>query len=257
MVCLSYISVSCDLLCSGQDESMSGIFIFPSCVHIYKKLKFQSLIFVVTPLFSHILFPAPSSPAVLGGVLSLCKPQYKTVWEEVEEEKVVQECKTVTENVCKRMEKKNCTLDYKRTCSVKTNKVCTLKPIRCVSDLKSVVRDMNCKPKTQRKCDYRWHEKGDAEILEEIPESCKHIDTGEQECSYKIGNIEKKRVCKKRPTRVCEWRQIPVDCKEKPGNICSVKDETVCEDQPTKRCEDVLKKQKMRISKKVPETVCR
>ena len=208
------------------------------------------------PTMCHIIYPpyGPRHPTlVLGGVLTSCKTEYKLVFEDVTVEEIVEECDTIMLKKCWIEESRKCSLEYRRNCSKRTKKVCrTVKTNKCSPSIISA-----CKPKYTRKCDHQWQVRGDIELLEEVPGSCKQVEVDQDGCNTKLEDVKRGTVCKKRPKRICEWTQTDVKCKEKPENVCETKPGMVCKKEPETECKNVARKRQSKVSRRVPTKICR
>ena len=173
-------------------------------------------------------------------------------------EEIVKECETVKHTKCLVEENKKCSLEYRKNCSERTKKVCrTIKPTKCSPRVKPVISALECQPKYTRQCKHEWQDRGEIEVLTEVAGSCKHVETVEEECNYRVEDVRNRTVCQKRPKRVCEWRQTSVKCEEKPENVCDTSPEKVCREEPKIECKNVLKKKYTKLSKIIPTSICR
>ena len=116
----------------------------------------------------------------------------------------------------------------------------------------------DCAPKTQKNCDKKnCSSKYKQTCYRKFRKSCKNVKrkkclppTAEEKDNMRI----KRTVCKN-TTRVCEWRKVMVECKEKPEEFCE--NQYDCIEDSVIECKNVMQKKEMKISKKIPTTNCR
>ena len=148
-------------------------------------------------------------------------------------------------------------------CVIKHNKGCEPK---CVTLRRKVCRTVNTKQcrrrtirgkgkrkcVTKRVCDYQWEAEGEAEVMVEVPGSCREVKT--DHCGQ---DIRSRQVCEDTPVNICEEVVEKTECDEFIKEDCNDGPILVCNEETEVGCRDVIKKVRKKVSRRAERKICR
>eukprot|EP00090_Calanus_glacialis_P000150 TRINITY_DN10092_c0_g1_i1.p1 TRINITY_DN10092_c0_g1~~TRINITY_DN10092_c0_g1_i1.p1 ORF type:complete len:223 (-),score=83.08 TRINITY_DN10092_c0_g1_i1:105-773(-) len=192
-------------------------------------------------------FPNPHTPWLTpDGRLTTCHTEYHVVWEDKEVEELVEMCDD--ENVEK------CVVETRRKCLTNCAKV-RRKECRTVNTKQCRRRHVQGRGKRKcekrRFCDYEWEVEGEAEVMVEVPGSCR--ESTRDNCDKGGGGRE---VCEDTPVNICE-EVVEEDCGEFIEQDCSEQPVLVCKEEKKVGCRQVIKRVKKKVSRRAERKVCR
>ena len=148
-----------------------------------------------------------------------------------------------------------CVIENRRTCQNNTNNCVKAKQKKCrtVNTKQCKRRHVRGKRKTRcenkRICDYMWQAEGEAEVMVEVPGSCRNTG-GSGECSGKVCENVPVNICEEVTDDDCAYEEfVEESCREQPMLVCKEEKEV--------GCQQVIKRVKKRVSRKAERKVCR
>ena len=150
--------------------------------------------------------------------------------------------------ICKPHESKYCEPHKEELCSWEKKTEC--KEIH--KKIHVPFTETECKKNEKKVCEYEWQGTGKDMIWAEIPDTCKIVY--DDHCEDVTKHREKettKTVCEEVPKKYCQYVETEL-CK----TITTQKCEPYCTKKPKEHCEAVHKKILVKVSKKIPHTVC-